>query len=450
MGQVIIINDDKKYAQFIKSGISSVAQKEVIISASATDAIEQIKNIEQIDLIISKYSIKKEPSFKILNRYLLKESRIVNLFILEHADIELPSYAYQISDFKDPKKVINACLREMGLKLYDESKNSKDGFKKINVKFLNHIKIAPCDIFIRILKAKTKDQYIKRVHKGDIIDRQLIDRYSSNNIQYLFVGSKNHQLLIRCIYAQFSMILSRNTISLERRVKVTEDSYSFCLEQISEHNFNLATVNLTNSIINSLKKSIIQVSNKKKTIELIKLLINDTDSFRYKHTHMISLFSASIINNSKWGNREQILKLIQVAFFHDLTLTEDKYALIESEEELNLSNFHNDEKQLILNHAHESSKLAGKFPNLSTGVSLIIKQHHGKQNGIGFSDSLNVNMISKLALVFIIAEKFTCNFLKKLESGNKVKFPILIQELRSEYPTRTIQVIIDSLMKSFK
>jgi HD-GYP domain-containing protein (c-di-GMP phosphodiesterase class II) len=450
MGQVIIVSDDRRFAKFVKSGISNVAQKEVIVSPSAVDAIKQLNEIEHIDLIVSMYSIRKEPSFNILNRYLVKQNRIINLLVLESTEVKLPSYAHQILDYKDPNKVINACIREIGLNVFQDKKNDNLEFTQINVNFLNHIKIAPCDIFVRILKEKSENQYLKRVHKGDSIDSELVEKYCSQNIQYLFVKSIHHQMLIKCIYAQFSKVLSRNTISLERRIKATEDSYSFCLDQIQEQGLNLATIALTNSIIDSFKKSMIQVSDKRNLINLIKCLIDDTQSFRYKHTHLISIFSAAIIRNSEWGNREQIEKLIHVSFFHDITLEKDSYAKIETMEDLESSNFVDSEKKIILNHAHDSSKLAAEFPDLSPGASLIIKQHHGKENGIGFSDTLNVNMISKLALVFNVAENFTCRFLNQLDKGDRVDIRQLIEEVRENYPTQTMQVIIDSLSRAFK
>ena len=68
------------------------------------------------------------------------------------------------------------------------------------------------------------------------------------------------------------------------------------------------------------------------------------------------------------------------------------------------------ENDALLNHAHHAATLVQTFPRLPQGVDIIIKQHHGSTNGVGFPEVLTA-AISPLAIFFMVIEDFSSKVL---------------------------------------
>ena len=76
-----------------------------------------------------------------------------------------------------------------------------------------------------------------------------------------------------------------------------------------------------------------------------------------------------------------------------------------------MSKLSSDNKNIINNHALQSSLIIERFPKVPTGTDIIIKEHHGSKSGIGLPDSLSIS-ISPLSMMFIVVEHFVGEFLK--------------------------------------
>ena len=84
--------------------------------------------------------------------------------------------------------------------------------------------------------------------------------------------------------------------------------------------------------------------------DLLKLLLNNPTSFRFRRTQLTTYVAFHIVSNMEWGSTEQQEKLAFVAYFHDITLQCDKYAMIKNNEEVIAANLNlkPDERQEVL------------------------------------------------------------------------------------------------------
>ena len=85
------------------------------------------------------------------------------------------------------------------------------------------------------------------------------------------------------------------------------------------------------------------------------------------------------------------------------------------------------------------------IPKLPQGVDIIVKQHHGQSNGIGFPDKLS-SSISPLAIFFIVIEHFVTLL---LEYKEKINFEVIFDELYNTHTLPSYRKIIDVLRLKF-
>jgi len=78
---------------------------------------------------------------------------------------------------------------------------------------------------------------------------------------------------------------------------------------------------------------------------------------------------------------------------------------INSEDELERSNLSPEERQKVMSHAKDSSEIIKDFPGTSEYLELVILQHQGMENGIGFASEPN-NDIHPIARVFLVSDAF--------------------------------------------
>ena len=85
------------------------------------------------------------------------------------------------------------------------------------------------------------------------------------------------------------------------------------------------------------------------------------------------------------------------------------------------------------------------IPKLPQGVDLIVKQHHGQTNGIGFPEKLSSG-ISPLAIFFIVMEHFSSLI---LECKDKIQFEIIFDELYKKHTLPSYRKVVDILRDKF-
>ncbi|MDB9787120.1 hypothetical protein OAB57_03365, partial [Bacteriovoracaceae bacterium] len=173
---------------------------------------------------------------------------------------------------------------------------------------------------------------------------------------------------------------------------------------------------------------------------LVKKLLDETDSYRYKRSQLIIIFSTFLVDQNEWGNASQKDNLAFVAFFHDILLNQELLQKIDSDEELSKSDLSNNDKELVRKHASMTSSYIRKMGKAPIGVDVIIEQHHGVQGGAGFSR--NATNLSHLSKLFMIVERLVVLILEKHEIGEVINKKDILKQLKEDYNKKTLQKII--------
>jgi hypothetical protein len=163
---------------------------------------------------------------------------------------------------------------------------------------------------------------------------------------------------------------------------------------------------------------------------------------------MLCAYVASyIVKKVPWGGETHIDKINFVLFFHDIALVPvfEKYPNSYSEEEmLFIESISEEDKNLILNHARISAELVTGLKKCPIGADLMIKQHHGISNGVGFATEYRDD-ISPLSKIIIISEAFIEEFMVFKNKNEAINIDLILEKLNDRFPKHTYKKIIETL-----
>ena len=176
-------------------------------------------------------------------------------------------------------------------------------------------------------------------------------------------------------------------------------------------------------------------------MRLLKRLMQNKTGYQFKHSQILMFVTTHLMQHLDWGTDEQAEKLRFISFFHDIALENDEQAKIHSNEELTKADIPPAKKELVKKHAQIAASLVTQYPHAPHGVEMIIKQHHGVMNGLGFSEHYSQN-ISPMAIAFILSEDFVSAV---INSGAKFDVKAQIETMREKYSTQRFKKILDVL-----
>jgi hypothetical protein len=124
-----------------------------------------------------------------------------------------------------------------------------------------------------------------------------------------------------------------------------------------------------------------------------------------------------------------------------------KYPKLKDEEEILFSEEVDDaDKEVVLNHARMSAEIVLGYKKAPLGADLLIKQHHGVTNGVGFAIEYKDD-ISPLSKVVIIAEAFVNEYLKAKEiyGDSGIDAKLIIPTLNEKFRKSSYRKIVETL-----
>ena len=124
-----------------------------------------------------------------------------------------------------------------------------------------------------------------------------------------------------------------------------------------------------------------------------------------------------------------------------------KHPSLKYEEDLLFSDALTDkEKEIVLNHARLAAEAIITYKRAPIGADLLIKQHHGITNGIGFAIDFKDD-ISPLSKIVLVAEAFIEEFMKMRDQNPNYQIDTkqLIAVLNEKFKKTTYKKIIETL-----
>jgi HD-GYP domain-containing protein (c-di-GMP phosphodiesterase class II) len=414
----------------------------VVEKNSASDAIALLDVLPNIDLVIIREKISNENSALNLANYLIKQQYSTPMIIMgknKTTYVNVCSVDITLSW----KSTIEEAARVLGMHpSWEESLVVQDFVSLPVTYFLNiHSISTGCDIYIRVKKLDGQFQYIKRLHSHDYFKRDDIEKYISTGLTEFFIKKESFPVFVNFVTEQLVRQLDQTSLIGTERLQLTAETYEVTLDRIHAIGIDDATVEIVQESIRSMETSLKEADALNNFLGMIK---DHQMSYLYAHSYFTCLLLHSIVEKFPWSTKQIKDKITYLAYFHDISLTEDHLVSINNLQEFNLHTFKDGEELKVRTHALNSAQIVDRFAVVPRGVSQIIKEHHGTKSGIGFPVSLDDD-INPLSMMFVTVEHFVDSFLKLQKEVTESQLKNIFNEMKKIYNKSTYAQTLSAL-----
>ncbi len=442
MSQTILIETNEDLKKIFSLNLHTFVGTDVIHRKNAEDAMELLRILPQVALIITKCKVGNEETAVKLHQFLRNEGLKSELIVIG----ECPSLADEILCLQEPVSweiLIKQAASYLGVTLQDSTNKVKPDYFPVPVYYFYDIQKTPCDVYIRIKKGPNEYQYVKRIHSKDIFDKNDILKYESQGLKEFFIPKDYIQYFTTFVTNNLVEKLERDDLTLEDRILTTANAHEIVREKIQQMGLDQAAVDLSDASINSMVQS---VKNSPEVTNLLKFVFSNKVSYAYQHSHLLALMCHYVLSKQSWYKQEHLEILSFVSFFSDVTLKSQMQMQISSLKELTESNLTDEEIRQVMNHASEAVMILDQHPEANEYIKTVLLQSHGKLDGIGFEENPGEDL-HPLSKVFIIADCFVKTLLNPaLPSSKKEILPLL----RTRFTNPSYQKIIKALEQKFQ
>lgn len=295
----------------------------------------------------------------------------------------------------------------------------------------------PVDIYLRIKKGEYF-HYIKFINKNDELDETELKKLST--ISRVFVKREDKSIFFQDMNKVLLELLHKKpieqTVQTENEIRLEVFNQLISIG-LSENSTKLANATIEN-ITESLNKGLLK--------ELNSVYTSDAPT-NYRKSFLTSMLCVSISKKMKWVTPSNIDVLVLVSFFNDRLLVRDSMHFVDPEFGLDVTDYTDEEKKTFLNHARLTADWAARQKSMPAEAERIIRQHHGSVTGVGQETQLNPQ-ITKLTIIFIVAEEFAMLILRK--SDKKLNVKSCLNDINERYNNKNVKETIEALFLALK
>lgn len=433
----LLIDDRESLLSLYSLNLGLYVGTNVLCKKNHQEVVEYLKTNPKINLIISKSNISQQETAFSIYQYLNEQKLSIPLIVLGK-EPKITQNAKELDSVPEMKELVKTAAQFLGVTAQKMALQEVPEHFPIPTNLFKNDGPLVCDVY-----KKQSESYVKAYEQGKKIPQGDVDTLEKTGEFFLYVPSKVRLKFAQSVTEKILASLRNENLTTAERIQVTDEG----LKMISEEMRNCGILENTIMLAEESIKSIVHVAEKSPTLtELIRGLMADQVSFRFKHCQVLTYVCFHILQNMDWGTKEQQDKMAFVAFFHDIALNSDEETDVHSEADLNESKLSGHQKEVVRKHAALAANLVKDLPNLPLGAEIIIKQHHGSRTGVGLG--VLSAAISPLSQVFVVAEEWTHIALKSHQEGRKISNAKLLKYLREKTGnTQNYAKIIDTLEK---
>jgi HD-GYP domain-containing protein (c-di-GMP phosphodiesterase class II) len=441
MSQTILIEPNDELRKIYSLNLATFVGTNVIVRKNADDAMELLKILPEVGLIISKASVKGESTAIKIYKFIHNNALDTSLIVLgECPDLQ------EVLCLKDPVSweiLIKQAAIHLGVTLQEGVLRVRPDYIPVGVYYFYDIQKTPCDVYIRIKKAANEYQYVKRINSKDTFDRTLIQKYEDQGLKEFYIQKDYIQYFTTFVTNSLVQKLELEDMTLEDRILTTSYAHEIIMDSMNEMGLEQSIVDLSEASINSMVKSVRQSP---EVVNLIKFLFSNKISYAYQQCHLLALLCHYVLSKQSWYRPEHLETLSFVAFFSDVTLELQQQMQISNMRELISSNLSEEEKKAVFNHAADAVKILEKHPLINKSIKTVLLQSHGRTDGQGLEENPGEDL-HPLSKVFIVSDSFTKILLNPMLPSKKQD---ILPLLATRFTNPSYQKIIKALEQKFK
>ncbi len=443
MTQILLIENDQSLSSILRLNITKTLGSDVLLKDSTADAISLIELLGELRLIITRDSIGADTIAQNLSKYLVANSMNIPILVFGKEAAGCKNFV-NIDSAQDWQKIINSAGVLLGTNIQKIS-TEVEKFVAVDINYFLNITSTSmgCDVYIKVKKGENDFQYLKRLHSTDQFERDDIVRYIKTGLKEFYISKDHYSDFVNYVTVQLSLKLEDATLKTEDRIQLNSESYEINLDRVSAMEIDSFTMELVDESIKSMQTSL---KDEKALGSFLAQLNANKLSYAYSHSYLSCLILHTIVAQFSWNSDAIKDKITYLAYFHDISLKDEKLLKIHSDLDVRKGMLSSEETQLVLNHANLSAEILEKFSSAPFDVGAIIREHHGSKNGKGFSEGRSIS-ISPLAMMFIVVEDFVTYFLEIPGTPTNSQLSAILDDLSEIYTKSTYAQTLDALKK---
>lgn len=438
--KVILISPDAEVRGKLKFALESRFASDVHAFKNAKDAtrkgpaslspnliILEKPKIERGDLIDLRLLPQKTPLLVLCDE------------IAEPKDIEAWS-ARKIKSRQDLVKDTLSSVQEFIEEKKIDAEAVRENFCRIQTRLLLQTYPLEGDIYIRLSDAK----FVKLMLEGDRFDANDLEKYTlKKGIEYLYVRfDQVREFLDKYARDLRARIDEQDSMNPQDVQKLQEAQHETAQELIRKHPEFAADVQiLAKSYVKSTLKTLARTPHLRNLLDRLK---DYEGKYIATHSTHSGYVSCAIASQMDWGSDATFYKLTLAAFMHDITLTDNALAQIESLQEAEEKGLDRKAIQEIRLHPARAAEFAQAFQEVPPGVDAIVLQHHENAEGTGFPRALTHAYIAPLAAVFIVGHDLSAAMVEKRESFSLGEY---LTEARERFKGGQFRKVLEAVEK---
>lgn len=400
MSQTILIESNVDLNKLFSLNLTTYTGTDVVVRNNSLETIELLKILPSISLIVTKAKIDDEPTA--LNIYQFLKSNELDIPMIVLGDCR--EISHDVMTLKEPiswEILVKQAGTLLGITDEEVMAKIKPNFVPISINYFFDIDHTPCDVYIRIKKAKGEYHFVKRIHAQDSFTPDDIEKYVKQNLKNFYIGQDYLQYFVTFVTNNIISKLE-GELPLINRLTTNASAYEIVREHIqkvglSDEVSELAEVNIQSMVV-AIKEA-------PKLSNLLKLLFSSKISYAYQKSHLVCVIGNFILSKQSWYEHKHLETLTYLSFFSDITLKSAKQLRINTNEELEACELSTEEKKEVLTHAKDATSLLKSFEHSTEDIEQTVLQHQGQIDGLGFPEQPS-DEIHPIAKVFIIADAF--------------------------------------------
>lgn len=446
MRNVLLVSDNEILNDLYVLNLEVYTGTKVIVLTEAKSATEYLTKNPNPDVIVSLNMINGQETALVLQQFIEKSGLAIPFIVLgslpkNMVNVINVSSAYNLQHFiRVIAKILGVTAKEMAEKIVTP-------FYPVPTKSVLGVNNAECSIYLETRKNDEENDYILVLKKGSPISATIKKLYQ-DGIHTLYVNANDRLVMVNQVSSRVLDILKASDSPIEKKIEALSKGFEFVASQlVNTPEVSKELAQLSQACVKSMEEISKDTPNLR---GLLNLLQNNKDGYLYVHSMLASYIAQHIVTHISWGGEGHVEKINFVLFFHDIMLTPiyAKYPHLKYEEDILFDEKVADkDKEIVLNHARLSAEMMNTYKRAPHGSDLLIKQHHGMTNGIGFAIDYKDD-ISPLTKVVIIAEAYVEELMRiKDEQKDKlIDNKVMIMYLSEKFKKHTYKKIIETLV----
>ncbi len=446
MSKTLVVSDNEILNQLYMINLEVYLGTTVTLVQSTQKAMELIEGGENFDLIITMNMINGHDSAMTLSEFLQKKKFPSPLVIVGSPSKEMANVVIVPTSF-NLQNLLRSCAQIVGVTAKSMALLEVPEFYAVTGEFLMRLREAPCPIYLQMKKSGEENNFTMIAKKGSTLI-EILRKFADEGIETFYVNKLDRLLVINQISKVLcDFIKSTEHLGMVERSQALQAGFEFAA---SEFCLTPEVAQDIVGIANACTKVMEEIAKDTPGLKsLLQILNSNKEGYVYTHSILASYIASHIVKKVSWGGEGHIEKINFVLFFHDIMLAPIylKHPTLKYEEDLLFSEELSDkEKEVVLNHARLAAEVVITYKRAPLGADLLIKQHHGMTNGIGFALDFKDD-ISPLSKIVLIAEAFVEEYMKgkDSEASYQIDLKKILPLLIEKFKKSTYKKIIETL-----